>query len=193
MTDKSSTILLAVAAVVIVALLFLNQKKTKEIKKLRTEIDQNRQLKQDVRQRLKDLLESNKDIDPQVAEELMQISALIEIKQETKALLSLAKIIEKLLKQLYKDDPEVLAKSNNPSFADYLEHAKQKKVISVEDFHLISVLRLIRNQEAHELNVKKEQSRIAAAFVAGMAFVLTLTRLLRKRVGAAATAPIQST
>jgi len=183
LSDKSDAILLAVAVILIVALLFLIQGKNVEIDQLRAEIDRNRRLNRDVRQRLKDLLLSSQDIDPQVAQELMQISALLEIKQETKAILSLAKIIEKLLKQLYKDDPELLSKTKNPSFADYLQYAKDKNVISAEDFHLISVLRIIRNEEAHELNVKKDQSRTAAAFVAGFSFVLTLSRLVRGKFG----------
>lgn len=187
MPNKSDTILLAVAIILIVALLFLVQGQDAEIDQLRAEIDRNRRLNQDVRQRLKDLLLSSQDIDPQVAQELMQISALLEIKQETKAILSLAKIIENLLKQLYKDDPELLAKTKSPGFADYLQYAKDKNVISAEDFHLISVLRIIRNEEAHELNVKKDQSRIAAAFVAGIAFVLTLSSLLRRKLGFAPT------
>jgi len=175
--------LLAVAALVIVILFFINQKKNKEIKQLKSKIDKDLQLTRDVRRRLLELVEINKEIDSEVASELTNISALLEIKQDTKALSSLAKIIEKLLKQLYKYDTNFHLRYKRATFADYLEYAKEKGVISSEDFHLISVLRLIRNEEAHELNVQKEQSKITAAFVTGIAFVLTLTKMLRKNVG----------
>ncbi len=186
MSTKASTVLWIAAGFVILALLYLVQRKTSDIKELKSQIDQNKELTEDVRQRLLDLLQSNRDIDPQVAQELTQICGLLEIHQDTKAILSLAKIIEKLLRQLYQDDPEFLAKKKTPSFADYLEHARDKNVISTEDYHLISVLRLIRNEEAHELAVKKERSRIVAVLIAGIAFVLTLSRLLRKKLGVVA-------
>lgn len=182
MSGKDSSLLLLVAFLVIAALLLMNQKKGKEIKELKERIDQDQKLTQDIRRRLLDLIENYQDIDPAVVQELMNISALLEIKQDTKALFGLAKIIERLLKQLYQDDPELLAKKRTPSFSDYLQHALNKKVISNEDFHLISVLRIIRNEEAHEINVHKEQSRVMAAFVAGTSFVLVLSRLVRNKI-----------
>jgi ribonuclease HII len=188
MSTKAETVLWIAAGFVILVLLYLVQKKTGEIKELKAQIDESKELTHDVRHRLLDLLKSNRDIDPQVAQELTQICALLEIQQDTKAILSLAKIIEKLLRELYQDDPDLLARKKTPSFADYLEHARDKEVISKEDFHLISVLRLIRNEEAHELAIKKEHSRIVAVFIAGIAFVLTLSRLLRKKLGGVAPA-----
>jgi uncharacterized membrane protein YhiD involved in acid resistance len=185
MSTKGSTILWVAAGFVILVLLLLLERKNKDIKKLQAEIDVNKQLTKGVRQRLVDMLQTNQEIDPQVAQELTQISALLEIQQETKAVLSLAKIIEQLLKRLYQDDPELLAKKKNPTFSDYLDHALEKKAISTEDYHLVSVLRLIRNEEAHELSVKKDPSRLAAAFVAGIAFILTLHRLLKNKIGVA--------
>jgi hypothetical protein len=182
LSSKALAPLLITAGIIIAFLFFLNNQMTKEIKKLRGEVDQNREINLKIRKRLKELLESEAEIDPQVSQELTQIYALLEIKQETKAVLSLAKIIERLLKELYKDDAELHSKKKNLSFFDYLEHAKEKGIISEEDFHLISVLRLIRNQEAHELNVKKDESKILASFVAGLIFLFTLNKLVRKRI-----------
>lgn len=181
MNEKTSKILLAVGTIVIVSLLFLNQKKNNEIKDLREFIDNERQLNQEIKKRLLELLENNKDIDPEIVNELTSIASLLEIKQETKALLSLAKIIEKLLKELYKKDQAFKEKYKRPTFSDYLEFAKINRIISADDFHLLEVLRLIRNQEAHELNVKKEHSKIAASFITGIAFVLTLTDIIKEK------------
>jgi hypothetical protein len=109
----------------------------------------------------------------------------LEIKQDNSAVLKLAKIIERLLRELYEKTPEIkgIAKVNNrksPVFADYLELAKNKGIITSEDLHLLSVMKIIRNEEAHELDVKKEKSRMLAAFICGIGFILCLCRLLKK-------------
>ena len=188
--DNFLKMLGVVAGLLILWLLYDRQQKASKISELMAEIQDNKYITEDIKRRLKDLVTNNRDLDPDVANELLQISALIEIKQETKAIAGLAKVIENLLKRLYDNDPEFkdkLARMNKstPAFADYIEHAKDKNVISPEDYHLISVLRLIRNEESHELNVIKEHSRITASFIAGMALILTLTNLIRQRFGSA--------
>jgi hypothetical protein len=180
----------AVAVIIIVWLLFDRWRKSTEISRLKIEIQDNKYITEDIKRRLMDLVSKNKDLDPDLSDELMKISALIEIKQETKAIAGLAKVIENLLKRLYDDDPEFkirMAQSNRskPTFTDYIDFAKEKKVISPEDYHLVSLLRMIRNEESHELNVKKEHSRIIASFIAGITFILTLTNLLKQRFGSA--------
>ena len=187
MDSKDSTFLLIVSFLVIAVLLIVSRKDKQEIKELRQHIDNDKRLTEDVRRRLIGLVEDNQDIDPAVAQEIMSISALVEIKQDTKALFGLAKVIERLLKELYSDDPEFLSRKDHSSFASYLDHATAKGVVSKEDFHLISLLRLIRNEEAHELNVKKEQSKIMAAFVAGTALVIVLSRLVHKKLASRST------
>lgn len=130
------------------------------------------------------------EVDPKIANEVSQIIALLEIKQDTTAVFKLAKVIENLLVELYEKDPGLmeLTKSNgrkSPVFADYLEFAKIKGIVSKEDYHLISILKIIRNEEAHDLAIEKEKSRIVAAFLSGIALILSLCKLLRKQ-----TAPI---
>jgi len=176
------------AGLLILWLLYQLQQKTSKITELMKEIQENKYINEDVKKRLKELVQSNRDLDPDVANELLQISALIEIKQESKAIAGLAKIIENLLKRLYKDDPEfkeriTQLKKTTPSFSDYIDYAKDKNVISPEDYHLVSVLRLIRNEESHELNVVKDPSHIIASFFAGIAVIITLTKLIRQRFG----------
>jgi len=176
------------AGLLILWLLYQLQQKTSKITELMKEIQENKYINEDVKKRLKELVQSNRDLDPDVANELLQISALIEIKQESKAIAGLAKIIENLLKRLYQDDPEfkdriTRLKKTTPSFSDYIDYAKDKNVISPEDYHLVSVLRLIRNEESHELNVVKDPSHIIASFFAGIAVIITLTKLIRQRFG----------
>jgi hypothetical protein len=182
---KTVTIGLAsFAAIIIVWLLIDKEESAKEISDLKKKIQEQEDLDDQIKSRLKQLAEANPHIDPKIASELKNIAELIAIKQETKAIATLAKIIENLLKHLYKKDSGLkeLAKKNgrkSPVFADYLQYAKEKGIISSEDFHLVSVLKIIRNEEAHELDIKKEKSRISAAFIAGFAIVMSLCPLVR--------------
>lgn len=57
------------------------------------------------------------------------------------------------------------------TFEDYLEFAKDKTIISKEDCHLISTLKIMRNKEAHELVVTKEKRRLVC-ILAGLSITL---------------------
>ncbi|WP_430972832.1 hypothetical protein [Sunxiuqinia rutila] len=190
MTKTNFNTVLSIVAGLLIFWLFIDREnKNKKIIALEKEISENENLNKKIKNQLKELIENNSEIDPSVSNELGQIAALIEIKQETKALMALAKIIENLLKKLFKGDEKLkeIASENkrkNPSFADYLELARLNGVISTEDYHVISVLKIIRNEEAHELNVQKEQSRIIATFITGFATILTLTKMMKSIITA---------
>ncbi len=189
MTKSNITSVLGIVAGVIILWLFIDRENKKsKIIALEKEIDENENFNEKVKTQLRDLIENNPEIETNISNELGQIAALIEIKQETKALMSLSKIIENLLKQLYKGDKKLkdIATENKrkkPSFADYLEFARLKGDISSEDYHLISVLKIIRNEEAHELDIKKEQSRVVAIFLSGFSTILNLSKM-RKQITA---------
>lgn len=90
------------------------------------------------------------------------------------------------MKELYKGDPAVkeLAQKKgrkNATFDDYLEYAKIKGAISSEDYHLISVMKIIRNEESHELAVKKEKSKIINAFLVGFTTITVLWKLVKTK------------
>ena len=87
----------AAAGILIIWLLYENDKKRQKIRDLQNEINENQNLTTEIRKRLTDLIQNNKDVDPEVANELGHIVALLEIKQDTSAVLKLAKIIENLL------------------------------------------------------------------------------------------------
>ncbi|MFN8714315.1 MAG: DUF4145 domain-containing protein [Bacteroidota bacterium] len=186
MSKNFGAVIGIVVAIVIIYLLVDKFKLEEKVKELQKEIDENEDMNKEIRTRLSELIHNNKDIDPKISAELGQIVALLEIKQDTSAVMKLAKIIENLLKELYKGDTELkeLSKTNGrktPVFADHLEHAKNKKVISPEDFHLLSVMKIIRNEEAHDLAVHKDKSKIIAAFITGLGLILALCRMLKKK------------
>lgn len=174
-----------VAVVVIVWLVLLRNKDKKELEELKKYVKSKDDLTAEIKKQLTELISKNPDIDENIANELAQISALLEIEKDTKAMLSLAKIIENLLKELYKTNTELkeVIKGKNrktATFDDYLAFAHDKGVISKEDFHMLSVLKIIRNQEAHELNVKKDKGRIAACFIAGISITFSLFNLVKQ-------------
>lgn len=174
------------AAFVILYLLFDNDDKKKQIKALKKNIEDNNLLSTQIKQQLTDLITNNKDIEPKIAVELGQITALLEIKQDSTAIFKLAKIIENLLKELYKGEATVkeIATKNNrkaPVFADYIEHSKNQKIISTEDYHLLLILKSIRNDEAHQLAITKEKSRLVASIVSGLNIILQLSSILKKQ------------
>jgi small-conductance mechanosensitive channel len=177
--------LLVVAGVVIVFLAIDNHEKKKRLAALQREIERNNQLSREVRRMLEELIAQNQEVNPALADELTQIIAQLNINQDATAVLKLAKVVENLLKELYKDDSELkeklkAQKRRKAQFADLLEHARDKQVINAEDYHLLAVLKGIRNEEGHELGVKKEVTRMAAAFVAGVATVMSLCRMLKR-------------
>lgn len=182
MANKNFTAILAVTIGLLLIILYLKQNEVDTLKKV---IDENDNLNDEIKKKLGELIENNKEIDVEVRNELGQIAGLYENKHDNSALLKLAKIIENLLKELYKnnsDFKEVCKRQGkkNAFFADYLEFAKFENLITKEDYHLISVLKIIRNQEAHELDVKKERTRVIAAFISGMSLVLILSKKIKK-------------
>ena len=187
MTNSNFGAIIAITAGIIIVWLFIeNDKKNNKIRKLQKEINDNENLTNEIKKRLIDLIKNNKEIDPKIANELKQIVELLKIKQESTAIMKLAKIIEKLLKTLYKGDLVLkeLAKTKGrktPAFADYLEHANNLKIITKEDYHLLSIMKIIRNEEAHELDIKKEKSRIIASFISGIGLILRLFNLIKEK------------
>lgn len=186
MSKSFGTILAFIAGIVVAYLIIENIKKTKTIEELQKEIDNNQDLNLEIKKKLSELIQNNKEINPKIANELMQMVTLLEVKQDTSAVLKLNKVIENLLKELYKGDPDLkeLAKSHgrkSPVFADYLEHAKIKNIISTEDYHLLSVMKGIRNSEAHELAIHPHKVKIFAAFISGLSLILGLCQLLKKK------------
>lgn len=187
MTKNEWIGLSVLAGFIILWLIFDREKLKIKLVDLEREIEDNSNLNKEIRKRLRDLVLNNKDVDSEISNELSQIAALIEIKQETKAILSMVKIVETLLNKIYCDDQRLLdtAKKNNrkrPAFMDFLELALVDKVMSKEDYHLISVAKIIRDEEAHDLNVEKEKSRILSSFISCIAIILSLCKLAKAKI-----------
>lgn len=185
MNKKNTGYLLsAIALVIIGILLYSNNEKGKKIKELNDTLKSNNLISEKIKEQLLELLARHPHIDEDVKEELKQIAMLIGIQQETKAILGLAKIVENLLKKLFKNDLDFKSylkrnKKGKAVFADYLDYAKETKIIPTEDYHLINVLKTIRNEEAHELNVLKDKTKLVGCFISGIGVVISLYNLVK--------------
>lgn len=159
-----------------------NNKKKKQIEALETLVKTNIALTSAIKKRLAELLENHPDIDKNITAELEQISDLLQLQQETKAVFALAKIIENLLKEVYSKDSDFTQKYPRATFQNYLDYAKSKGLITQDDYHLVSAIKSIRNEEAHELNVLKDKDKLAACIIAGIGFTFTLYRTAKRIV-----------
>lgn len=180
------TVLAFIAGIVIIVLVADNLAKKKQIEELQKDIDENENLTEEIKAKLSELIQNHQEVAPKIAAEIAQIMALLEVKQNNSAVLKLAKIIENLLKEHYKGNASVkqLAVKVNrksPSFADYLEQAKADGLLSGDDYHLLLIMKAMRNEEAHELAVNPHRSKVFAAFIAGISFIIGLSKLLKKK------------
>jgi myosin heavy subunit len=139
-------------------------------------IDKKDELPEDVKKQLKSLIDEYKDIDEKVTNELLSVTALIEIKENTKAIMGLAKIIENLLKRIYKGDNKL---KSNPRFVDLIEHAKKEKLIEKDEYHFLNGVREIRNEEAHNLSVQKGINIVSTSMLIGVSIIFKLAGIIK--------------
>lgn len=178
-------IALIIGGIVLYVLYLQSQDQKKQIKFLESKLEDANQLSKEIKDKLQAMIESNSELDEDVKHELAEAAALLEIKQESKAVLTLAKIIESLLIKLYKKDEkfkvfQVNRGKKHSTFHDYLEFAKDEKIISIEDYHYISALKYQRNKEAHELIPFKEKAKLVGCFLAGLTVTISLQKIIRK-------------
>jgi hypothetical protein len=155
------------------------KEKMNELEKMLMNSDK---IEDSLKSKLKELIHSYKNIDEKISNELISAMALIEAKETIKAAFSLAKIVEKLLEEKYKNSEDFKqfakdfnhGKAKKPTFHDYLEYAKTKKDIEHDQYYFAKGLKEIRNQEGHELGVQKEANWIQSAFLIGIGLILKL-------------------
>jgi DNA repair exonuclease SbcCD ATPase subunit len=188
----------AVAAIAIVWLILDNRRQNAELQellrkneekddineKLKEKIEESKDIPDSVKKELEELIQQYKDIDADVSRELMAASSLIEIKEYPKAIFTLTKVIENLLKEKYSksqafSDWKKSKGKGNPTFADFIEFAKEENFISKDEYHFAKALKEIRNEEGHELNVVKSSIITASSFLLALGFILKLCKMVR--------------
>jgi len=93
----------------------------------------------------------------------------------------LATIIENILKEKIGDDAEFKQKKKRYSLANLLSYAKEINIITKHEFSFGWLLKDIRNEESHELNVnsKKPENWKTIAFFAGIEIIFKLKGVTR--------------
>lgn len=129
---------------------------------LRETVERKEILPLEIRKDLNNLIEDFDKLDKNIAEELISISSLIEIDEKPKALFSLAKIIENLLKKVFNE---------KMNFNKLIDKAKDEKLLTSEECHFAHGIRELRNKEGHEINVKVENYLTASSFMIGIGII----------------------
>jgi hypothetical protein len=129
---------------------------------LKKTIESKESLPDEIKTNLGKLISDFDKLDKNISAELISISSLIEIDEKPKALFTLAKIIENLLKKIYKE---------KLNFNKLIDKAKEQKLITAEECHFVHGIREIRNKEGHEMNVKVESYLTASSFMIGIGII----------------------
>lgn len=160
-----------------------NHNLKEHIKTLHSEIneiiEQQHDLSESVKKELKKLIENYQNIDEEIRNELISANALMEIKQDSKATLSLVKIIENLFKKIYNNNEEFNAKYSKSKVLDnYIEFAKEKEHLTKDEYHFMKGVKELRNKEAHKPGVKLSELLGATAILIGLQLIFKLSRLI---------------
>ncbi len=138
-----------------------------ELREINSIIDQSMDLTAEVKVKIRNLINENQTIEESVRSELLQAFILIQVQLSSKALLCLAKIIENSLRVIFANDGVYAQKYRADRFVDLLNHAKDTGVLDRDEFHYANGIRELRNQEAHTLNVERDDSwKISSLLVA---------------------------
>jgi len=198
MNNNNKTILFVIGAVAAIVIVWLvldsidkkqklldlqkrNDEKDDINKKLQATIEESKDIPIEVKKQLEALVERYNNVDNDVRQELMTASSLIEIKEYTKAIAVLTKIIENLLKEKYSNDEAFKNKMKKkifPALKDYLDHAKDMKFLTPEEYHFANGLREIRNDDAHDLNTKKTKLLTSSAFLSAVDLILKMSKFI---------------
>ncbi len=136
----------------------LSVAKIKKLEQERLKLIKDSLKKADIPQEIKDqilrLINEYKDIDPNVADKLLDVLSLIEIGQKDKAIMDMAIIIENLLAEKFKNEEKFKGIKKYIPLGNLIEYAKQIKFFNSEEYNASCILRDIRNKVAHKLGVK---------------------------------------
>lgn len=114
-----------------------------------------------------------------IAGELKSVVRLLEVQEYSKAVMSIAKIIEVILKnklskhpvfkqRLIKED----GKKRHAVFFDYLEHAKEYRLLNKSEYNFALAIKEHRNEEAHDLAIKRELNYNIGSILTGIELII---------------------
>jgi len=184
MTKSQCIWIIIIVAVILIAIVYyIHNKEPKENQA------EHRTIVDELKSQLNDL-QDNHTIDSDVKGELLQIEQLLNSGANSKAMLSVGKVIENYFRRIYKKDSdfktyfkETCPGRNKPDFQHYLNYAKKTNFITEEQFLNISSIKQMKNKESHELNLKMEMLHIISFFSLGFNMILWLSVFLYGKQG----------
>lgn len=200
MNNKNQVItVLGIAAIIIALYLYMEDKNNKErITELEDEffklkfdsLKSKVAISVEVETQISELIIRFSQTDQNIARELAKVMSMLEMEQKSKAIESLAKIMEHLLKKLYLNKQEWKAwmKKNNhnvakPHLHDLLTYCYENdKRISKVEFQFYSAVKEVRNREAHDVNYMLERNLNDAGLLAAISGILSIQSILDKEI-----------
>jgi hypothetical protein len=179
--DIAITVLAVVAGVF--AVLFIAQKienielrKKNEdlfedkLKLLRETLKNKKSISPEILDQINKLIDYFKINKPSVSKELADILIQIQNGQDIKAIRDLAKIIENLLKERFKNEPR-FSKLKIISLKSLIEFAKESKLFNDKLYYSACILHQFRNEESHELAVQDSENMKLTALLGGLEII----------------------
>lgn len=179
----------AVAAILIALYFYFQSQGEKKKRKITEEdnlklildsIHQNNNLTNEVQRQLEKLVDKFKTINPKISNEIAQALQLIQIGQIENAIEDLAKIIENLLKEHYKEDDnyKTWLGKRKADFQSRLEFCKHEKKINKVEFSFFIAVKTIRNEEDHELDMNLPDYLNASGLIIGIGGIFKLASMV---------------
>lgn len=182
---KGKNIAITVLAVVagVFLILFIKEKKeSSELKKrnddllqdnlklLRETLLNRKSVNPDILSQIDRLITYFQNKRPAISKELTDILLQIQNAQEIKAIRDLAKIIENLLKDKYKNEPR-FHKSKTITLKPLIDFAKETMFFNDKIYHSACILHQFRNEESHELAVQDSDNMKLSALLGGLEII----------------------
>jgi|GEM_PF-3181962 len=197
MSNKNIAIGATVIVVVIALLYWIEREKSKRLeeelnnendyskkleidnlKLIQTVLNQDSQVPKEIKEQLQELFVRYELKNLKIAKEITSIIKLIEGNQYEKAVMSIAKVIENLLKLKLTNHSELkkiaVKKDGNtrkPVFADYIKCAFNTNLFDEDDFQYAELLRKNRNKEAHEVGNENIKNYNLSSILTGITLI----------------------
>lgn len=132
-----------------------------------------------IKEQIEYLIEHYQGIDSEISSELIRILRMVEGKQQSEAIMKLAKVVENILKEKFVKEKVYESKHKCPSLFELVKQAFHNKWISTREQKFIELIREPRNEEAHSLNVVFNPNEFFIYLLSGIEILHTL-RGIRK-------------
>ena len=159
----------------------INSNLNEYINKLHSEvndiINDQPNLDESVKSELKKLIDNNQYLDDDIREELISAKVLMDVKQDSKAIFALVKIIENLFEKIFQNNEKFNWKFNRKQVLDnYIEYANEIKLIDKNEYHFLKGIKEIRNKEGHKSGIKLPKLLSASSVLLGLQLIFKLSK-----------------